>query len=34
MWNEWKTYISYSKPKEVKTKDIDMYIKWHNPKNS
>ena len=34
MWNEWKTYISSSKPKESKIKDIDMYIKWHNPKNS
>ena len=32
MWNEWKTYISSSKPKESKIKDIDMYIKWHNPK--
>ena len=27
-----KTYISSSKPKESKIKDIDMYIKWHNPK--
>ena len=32
MWNEWKTYILSSKPKESKIKDIDMYIKWHNPK--
>lgn len=32
MWNEWKAYISSSKPKESKVKDIDMYIKWHNPK--
>lgn len=32
MWNEWKTYISTSKPKESKAKDIDMYIKWRNPK--
>ena len=32
MWNEWKTYISTSQPKESKAKDIDMYIKWHNPK--
>lgn len=31
MWNEWKAYISSSKPKESKVKDIDMYIKWHNP---
>lgn len=31
MWNEWKTYISTSKPKESKAKDIDMYIKWNNP---
>jgi hypothetical protein len=31
MWNEWKTYISSSKPKESKLKDIDMYIKWYNP---
>lgn len=31
MWNEWKIYMSSSKPKESKLKDIDMYIKWHNP---